>query len=138
MAKKTTKSAAKAAPKKARKKARKKPGPKPGSKNRKKSGPKPGSKRGRPTDVNLIKNLEARIQEVKDRMAKKNLKDTPNVKSATKALKAISSAMVASKKSGDPHMRHALADGYRAIAKHFAAKGYKTPKANLPRGRRPK
>jgi len=102
----------------------------------KKAGPK--KRRGRPTDVDLIKNLEARIKEVKERMSKRNQKDLTHVKSATRALKTISTAMNASKKSGDNHMRHALADGYRAIAKQFKSNGYKTPKVALPRGRRPK
>ncbi len=128
------KTAKKAAKKKTRKKATKKRGAK------KKATPaaKTKKRRGRPTDVDLIKNLEARIKEVKERMAKKTQKDLTHVKSATKALKAISAAMNASKKAGDNHLRHALADGFRAIAKHYKANGYATPKANLPRGRRPK
>ena len=95
-------------------------------------------RRGRPTDVNLIKNLEARIKEVKERMAKKSQKDLTHVKSATKALKAINTAMAAAKKADDKHMRHALADGFRAIANHYKANGYAAPKSSLPRGRRPK
>jgi methyl coenzyme M reductase beta subunit len=128
------KTAKKAAKKKTRKKATKKRGAK------KKATPaaKTKKRRGRPTDVDLIKNLEARIKEVKERMAKKTQKDLTHVKSATKALKAISAAMNASKKAGDNHLRHALADGFRAIAKHYKANGYTAPKASLPRGRRPK
>ena len=68
----------------------------------------------------------------------KNKKDLTHVKSATRALKAIGTAMTASKKAEDAHMRTALADGYRAIAAHFKAQGYKTPNIKLPRGRRPK
>jgi hypothetical protein len=128
MAKKTAKKPAKRAPKKASKKTTSKA---PAKK-------KTGKKRGRPTDANLIKNLEARIKEVKDRIANKNKKDLTHVKSATRALKAIGTAMAASKKAEDAHMRIALADGYRAIAAHFKSQGYKTPKISLPRGRRPK
>ena len=123
-AKKTGKKAAKNSPKKSTSKA-------PGKK-------KTGKKRGRPTDAILIKNLEARIKEVKDRIANKNKKDLTHVKSATRALKAIGVAMAASKKAEDAHMRIALADGYRAIAAHFKSQGFKTPKISLPRGRRPK
>ena len=128
MAKKTAKKAVKKAPKKAPKKAAKKTT----------AAKKSGKKRGRPTDTDLIKNLEARIKEVKDRIANKNKKDLTHVKSATRALKAIGSAMAASKKAEDAHMRIALADGYRAIAAHFKSQGYKTPNISLPRGRRPK
>ena len=128
MAKKTTKKAAKKSPKKATKKAASTAAAK----------KKTGKKRGRPTDADLIKNLEARIKEVKDRIANKNKKDLTHVKSATRALKAIGTAMAASKKAEDAHMRTALADGYRAIAAHFKAQGYKTPNIKLPRGRRPK
>ena len=128
MAKKTTKKAAKKSPKKATKKAASTAAAK----------KKTGKKRGRPTDADLIKNLEARIKEVKDRIANKNKKDLTHVKSATRALKAIGTAMAASKKAEDAHMRTALADGYRAIAAHFKAQGYKTPNIRLPRGRRPK
>ena len=99
---------------------------------------KTGKKRGRPTDADLIKSLEARIKEVKERIENKNKKDLTHVKSATKALKTIGAAMAASKKAEDAHMRTALADGYRVIAAHFKAQGYKTPKISLPRGRRPK
>jgi hypothetical protein len=128
MAKKTTKKAAKKSAKKTTKKAA-------STATAKK---KTGKKRGRPTDADLIKNLEARIKEVKDRIANKNKKDLTHVKSATRALKAIGTAMAASKKAEDAHMRTALADGYRAIAAHFKAQGYKTPNIKLPRGRRPK
>jgi len=128
MAKKTAKKAAKKSAKKTTKKAA-------STATAKK---KTGKKRGRPTDADLIKNLEARIKEVKDRIANKNKKDLTHVKSATRALKAIGTAMAASKKAEDAHMRTALADGYRAIAAHFKAQGYKTPNIKLPRGRRPK
>ena len=128
MAKKTTKKAAKKSAKKTTKKAA-------STATAKK---KTGKKRGRTTDADLIKNLEARIKEVKDRIANKNKKDLTHVKSATRALKAIGTAMAASKKAEDAHMRTALADGYRAIAAHFKAQGYKTPNIKLPRGRRPK
>ena len=128
MAKKTTKKAAKKSAKKTTKAAVSKTTAK----------KKTGKKRGRPTDADLIKNLEARIKEVKDRIANKSKKDLTHVKSATRALKAIGTAMTASKKAEDAHMRTALADGYRAIAAHFKAQGYKTPNIKLPRGRRPK
>ena len=124
MAKKKAKKTAKRAPKKT---ASKTPAKK-----------KTGKKRGRPTDADLIKNLEARIKEVKERIENKNKKDLTHVKSATKALKAIGVAMAASKKAEDAHMRIALADGYRAIAAHFKSQGFKTPNISLPRGRRPK
>ncbi len=130
MAKTAKKAAKKATRKKATRKKAAKKSAAPAAKAKK--------RRGRPTDVDLIKNLEARIKEVKERMAKKTQKDLTHVKSATKALKAINAAMNASKKAGDNLLRHALADGYRAIAKHYKANGYATPKANLPRGRRPK
>jgi methyl coenzyme M reductase beta subunit len=130
MAKTAKKAAKKATRKKATRKKAAKKSAAPAAKAKK--------RRGRPTDVDLIKNLEARIKEVKERMAKKTQKDLTHVKSATKALKAITAAMNASKKAGDNLLRHALADGYRAIAKHYKANGYATPKANLPRGRRPK
>ena len=127
--------AKKKAKKKARKAAKKSP-KKTASKATAKK--KAGKKRGRPTDVDLIKNLEARIKEVKDRIANKNKRDLTHVKSATKALKAIGTAMAASKKAEDAHMRTALADGYRVIAAHFKSQGFKTPNISLPRGRRPK
>ena len=133
--KKVAKKAAKKVTKKVAKKTstKKKPGPKPGAKKA-----KAGKRRGRPTDTQAIKNLEAKIQEIKDRIAKKSQKDLTHLKSATKALNAINAAMNASKKAGDNLMRHALADGFRAIAKEYKKNGYKLPKANLPRGRRPK
>ncbi len=134
MAKTAKKAAKKATRKKATRKKAAKKSAAPAAKGEKKA----KKRRGRPTDVDLIKNLEARIKEVKERMAKKTQKDLTHVKSATKALKAINAAMNASKKAGDNLLRHALADGYRAIAKHYKANGYATPKANLPRGRRPK
>lgn len=130
---KTAKKVAKKAPKKATKKRAKR---KPAASTKKASATK--KRRGRPTDADLIKNLEARIKEVKERIAKKSQRDLTHVKSATKALRAINTAMNASKKAGDNMMRHALADGYRAIAKHYKSNGYKLPKASLPRGRRPK
>ena len=96
MAKKTAKKAAK---KKAAKKAPKRAAKKATA------AKKTGKKRGRPTDADLIKNLEARIKEVKERIENKNKKDLTHVKSATKALKTIGVAMAASKKAEDAHMR---------------------------------
>ncbi|MCH2105558.1 MAG: hypothetical protein MK291_02825, partial [Planctomycetes bacterium] len=100
---KTAKKVAKKATKKTAKKATKKRAKKKSSTAPKKAGKK--KRRGRPTDVDLIKNLEARIKEVKERMAKKTQKDLTHVKSATKALNAINGAMNASKKAGDKMMR---------------------------------
>jgi hypothetical protein len=137
MAKKTAKKAAKkSTPKKATKKrAYKKRASK---KNTAASSAAPKKRRGRPTDAQRIKNLQAEIVAIQQKAKQKSQKDLTHVKSATKALKAINTAMVASKKAGDKHLRHALADGFRAIAGHYKANGYTTPKANLPRGRRPK
>ena len=138
MAKKTAKKAAKkSTPKKATpKKATKKRAYK--KRASKKNTAAPKKRRGRPTDAQRIKNLQAEIVAIQQKAKQKSQKDLTHVKSATKALKAINTAMVASKKAGDKHLRHALADGFRAIAGHYKANGYTTPKANLPRGRRPK
>jgi len=99
---------------------------------------KVAKKRKRRSDEELIQDLQSRIKEVKERQAAREVLKSPEMKSAVKALTAIDRALdVAAEHNATP-LRHALADARRPLVAELERNGFKTPKANLPRGRRPK
>jgi len=100
--------------------------------------PAPGNKRYRRSDEELIADLKDRIKELKDRQGSRELKKSAAYKASHSAVKYIDKALTAAAEEGQSALRHALADARRPIAAHLETQGMKLPKANLPRGRRPK
>lgn len=95
-------------------------------------------KRKRRSDEELIRDLQARLQEVKERQNSKQVLRSPAMKSAVKALNAIDRALDVAADQNETPLRHALADARRPLVAELERNGFKTPKAVLPRGRRPK
>lgn len=95
-------------------------------------------KRKRRTDEELIRDLKEKIRAVKERQVTRVLKESPQIKAAAAALRSIDKALAAAADEGDTMLRHVLADTRKPLATHLEQNGYKVPRAQLPRGRRPK
>jgi hypothetical protein len=100
--------------------------------------PKEGNTRYRRTDEELIQDLQNRIHEVKTRQKTRDMQRSPSIKAAATALKGIDRALAVAEKEEDNLVRHVLADTRRPLSVYLEKVGVKTPKVNLPRGRRPK
>ena len=96
------------------------------------------ARRRRRTDEELIQDLKARIQEVQARSRARELKKSPQLRSAVSALKALDRALDVAAEEEDTVLRHVLADARKILGAHLEEAGFDLPKANLPRGRRPK
>lgn len=96
------------------------------------------STRKRRTDQELIADLQDRIRQVKARQAARDMQKSPSMKSAIAALRAIDRALDTAGSHGDTALRHVLADSRKPLVDFLEKAGFRTPKANLPRGRRPK
>ena len=86
----------------------------------------------------MIKDLEAKIEEVKLRASAKELKQSPAMKRTLSIVRALDKGMTEAKEEGNSQLRHALADARRSIGDYAEAKGVRLPKPRMPRGRRPK
>jgi hypothetical protein len=98
----------------------------------------PAKKRQRRTDQQLIKDLQAKIEDVKGRAKTRELKRSPALKAAIAAVRGIDRALVAAAEQGESLLRHALADSRKNLVAYLSSQGFKAPKAKLPRGRKPK
>ncbi len=86
----------------------------------------------------IIADLQDEIRRVRARQRAKELKSSPSHKSALAALKAIDKALEVAANDGETALRHALADGRKSLAAYLEKQGLELPKANLPKGPRPK
>lgn len=67
----------------------------------------------------------------------KELQTSPAMKRAVSLIKAMDRCLVEAAEEGNNHLRHAVAEGRKALGAYIEAQGLKLPKANLPRGRKP-
>jgi hypothetical protein len=95
-------------------------------------------KRKRRSDEQLIADLQSRIREVKDRQKSKELLSSPPAKAAVQALTAIDRALEVAAEHSETALRHDLAEARKPLVAALEGRGFKAPKAKLPRGRRPK
>ena len=95
-------------------------------------------KRVRRTPEQIIADLQTEIQRLRNRQKARELKQSPSFRSAMSALKSIDKALDVAAEAGETATRHALADARRALAGHLEKQGLELPKANLPKGPRPK
>ena len=96
------------------------------------------SRRRRRTDEELIADLQEKIRQVKSRAATREMKKSPAMKLAIQALKTIDKGLDVAAEENQSHLRHAFADARKPIVEYLKSIGVPIPKANLPRGRRPK
>jgi len=86
----------------------------------------------------IIDDLQEEIRRVRARQRARELKSSPAHKTSLAALKAIDKALEVAAEEGETALRHALADGRKALGSYLAKRGLELPKANLPKGPRPK
>lgn len=94
--------------------------------------------RVRRTDDQIINDLKEKLRQVKLRAAARELKSSAAIKTTLTALRAISKALDAAAEEGETHLRHALADARKPLAEFLGKHGVPLPKANLPKGRKPR
>jgi hypothetical protein len=95
-------------------------------------------KRKRRSDEELIRDLQDKIRLVKARQTARQLKETPSLRACLSVMRAIDKALDVAAEESETLVRHVLADARRPLAEFLEKRGLDVPKANLPRGRRPK
>ena len=95
-------------------------------------------RRKRRTPEEIIADLQEEIRRVRARQKARELKSSPAHKAAVLALKAIDKALNVAAEESETGLRHALADGRKSLAAYLEKKGLELPKANLPKGPRPR
>jgi len=98
---------------------------------------KSSTRRKRRSTDELIADYEKKIRDVKARAKEKELKSSPAMKKAVSLVKAMDRCLSEAAEEGNNHLRHAVADGRKALSKYLQTQGVTLPKANLPRGRKP-
>ncbi len=97
----------------------------------------PRPKRKNRTAEEMISDLQARIREVKNRAAMREMKKTASVRQTLSVVRAIDSAMASASEEDNSPLRHALADARRMIQAWADKANVPLPKGKMPRGRRP-
>ncbi len=98
----------------------------------------PRKRRHRRNADQIILDLQEEIRRVRARQKAREVKQSPAHKSALQAIKAIDKALDAAAEQGETGLRHALADGRKSLGAYLEKQGLQLPKANLPKGPRPK
>lgn len=97
-----------------------------------------GKKRIRRTAEQRILDMQAEIERLKAKAAMQELKKSASMKAAITALRYMDKGLDLAAEEGNSHLRHALADARRGLGGFLEERGVKLPKANLPKGPRPK
>ena len=92
----------------------------------------------RRTPDEIIADLQQEIRRVRSQQQARERKPSPATKSALAALKAIDKALASAAEHDETDLRHALAEGRRALAAHLVDQGLEVPRVDLPRARRPR
>ena len=95
-------------------------------------------RRKRRSPEEIIADLQEEIRRVRSRQKARELKESPAHKAALAAIKAMDKALEAAAEQGETGLRHALADGRKSLGNYLDKLGLQLPKANLPKGPRPK
>lgn len=95
-------------------------------------------RRKRRSPDEIIADLHEEIRRVRARQKAKELKQSPAHRAALATLRSMDKALEAAAEHGETGLRHALADGRKALAAYLENLGVRVPKANLPKGPRPK
>lgn len=96
------------------------------------------SRRKRRSADEMIADLQARIEDVKERAAAKRAKESPAMKRTITIMRSMNKAMDEAGQEKNAALRHALADSYKSLAGCLESQGLRAPRPRLPRGRRPK
>ncbi len=96
-----------------------------------------GGRRSRRSPEQMIQDLQNQIEEVRSRATAKELKQSPSMKRTIMIVRSLNKALQEASKEKNTSLRHALADAHKPLAVFLESQGVKTPKARMPRGRRP-
>jgi len=99
---------------------------------------KKSTRRTRRSPEELIADLKRKIEEVEQRAAARELKESAAIQRTLTIVRYIDKAMAEAKEEGQSHLRHALAEARTPIGDFLTEQGVKLPKARMPRGRKPK
>ncbi|HPF15304.1 MAG: hypothetical protein H6830_07775 [Planctomycetes bacterium] len=99
---------------------------------------KKGARRIRRSPEELIADLKKKIEEVEQRAAAKELKQSGSIKRTLGIVRNIDKALEEAQEEGLTKLRHALAEARGPIEGFLSERGVKLPKARVPRGRKPK
>jgi len=94
--------------------------------------------RVRRSDEQLVRDLQARIEELQRRAQARKAKESPGVALTLKALRAVDKAIAAAEAESDTALRHALSDAREPMARFLESRGVHVRKSRRPKGRRPK
>jgi len=95
-------------------------------------------RRKRRSPDEIIADLQDEIRRVRARQKARELKESPAHKAALAAVRSMDKALDAAAEEGETALRHALADGRKALGTYLETQGVRLPKANLPKGPRPR
>ncbi len=95
-------------------------------------------RRKKRTPEEIISDLQEEIRRVRSRQKAKELKSSPAFKSAMAAIKSVDKALDAAAQENNTALRHALADARKPLGTYLETQGLRLPKANLPKGPRPR
>ena len=95
-------------------------------------------RRKRRSPEEIINDLQEEIRRVRSRQTQRELQESPAHKAAISAVRSIDKALSAAADEGETALRHALADARKAVGTYLEEKGLRLPKANLPKGPRPR
>lgn len=96
------------------------------------------SRRKRRTPEEMIADLQAQIEQVKQRAQARELKESPAMKRSITLMRAMNKAMAEAAEEKNSGLQHALKDAYQALAGYLEGQGVRPPKARMTRGRRPR
>jgi hypothetical protein len=96
------------------------------------------ARRQRRSPEQMIADLQAKIAEIEQRAAAKQVKKSPAAKASLQAVRLLDKAMDLAAGEGETPLRHALNDARKPLAAFLESQGLRLPKARTPRGRRPK
>jgi hypothetical protein len=104
---------------------------------RKKSSGEKSGRRQRRSIEERVAALQEQISLLKSRAESAKAKSDPHLKKALTILRAVDRALAAANDDGH-EVRHGLAAARKPLGEYLEAQGMRLPKANLPRGRKPK
>lgn len=96
------------------------------------------SRRKRRSPEEMIADLQARIEQVKQRAQARELKESPAMKRSISVMRAMNKAMAEAADEKNTALQRALKDAYDSLAGYMEGQGVRPPKARAVRGRRPR
>lgn len=91
------------------------------------------TKRKRRTPDQVIADLQARIEAVKERQADREMKGSPSLSTTMKAIRALDKALETAAAERSSELQEVLANGRKPITDFLLSRGLRLPKARTVR-----